>query len=35
MEDINQLVKVMQVVKIRMSENGDNDMFDEFKSKKL
>jgi hypothetical protein len=32
--DIIHLTKVMQVVRIKMSEQGITDMFDEFKDKK-
>ena len=34
LDDINHLMKVMNVVKIRMSENGIDDQFDLFKEKK-
>jgi len=35
MDDINDLLKIEQVVKIKMNENGLNDKFDEFKQKKM
>ena len=35
MDDINHQIKVMQVVRIKMNEQGINDMFDDFKEKKL
>lgn len=34
LSDITHLTKVMQVVRIKMSEQGITDMFDEFKEKK-
>ena len=34
MEDINHLIKVMQVVRIKMSEQGITDQFDEFEEGK-
>ncbi len=34
LKDIMHLTKVMQVVRIKMSETGISDMFDEFKEKK-
>jgi hypothetical protein len=34
LDDINSLVKVMQVVKIKMNENGVAEQFDDFKAKK-
>jgi len=34
MEDINHLTKMMQVVRIKMSEQGITDQFDEFESEK-
>ena len=35
LDDINHQIKVMQVVRIKMNEQGINDMFDDFKDKKL
>ena len=34
LKDVVHLTKVMQVVRIKMSEQGISDMFDEFKDKK-
>lgn len=34
MEDINHLTKMMQVVRIKMSEQGITDQFDEFEEGK-
>ena len=34
MEEINHLIKVMQVVRIKMSEQGITDKFDEFEEEK-
>ena len=34
LEDINHLTKMMQVVRIKMSEQGITDKFDEFESEK-
>eukprot|EP00347_Sterkiella_histriomuscorum_P004316 403360910 len=34
LDDINHIMKVMQVVRIKMAEQGINDMFEEFKEKK-
>lgn len=34
MEDINHLMKLMQVVRIKMSEQGITDKFDDFETEK-
>lgn len=34
LEDINHIMKVMQVVRIKMSENGMDEQFEDFKQKK-
>lgn len=31
LDDISHLIKIMQVVRIKMNEQGINEMFDEFK----